>query len=224
MIAYCSRAYGQQRKIEGAVTSAEDGLPLVQLSVQIKGTRTGTVTDTKGHYTLNLSGQDSVLIFSYTGYETQEIRIGTQTTLNVVMTPHQEEIDQVVVVGYGSGRKTSSTVGQFASVAAKDLRERPTSNTLEALAGKVAGLSVLTNGGEPSAVATLKLHGTGSLRGTTMPLYIVYGIPVVSIAGLSPSDFERVDVLTDASATSIYGARAANGVISITTKQGRTAS
>lgn len=224
MIAYCSHAYGQQRKIEGAVTSAEDGLPLVQLSVQIKGTRTGTVTDTKGHYTLNLSGQDSVLIFSYTGYETQEIRIGTQTTLNVVMTPHQEEIDQVVVVGYGSGRKTSSTVGQFASVAAKDLRERPTSNTLEALAGKVAGLSVLTNGGEPSAVATLKLHGTGSLRGSTMPLYIVDGIPVVSIAGLSPSDFERVDVLTDASATSIYGARAANGVISITTKQGRTAS
>ena len=223
MIAYCSHAYGQQRKIEGIVTSAEDGLPLIQLTVQIKGTRTGTVTDGNGRYSLVLTDQDSILIFSYTGYQTQEIRVEGRYSLNVVMETRREEIDQVVVVGYGSGRKTSSTVGQFASIASKDLRERPTANALEALAGKVAGLSVLTNGGEPSAVATLKLHGTGSLRGSTMPLYIVDGIPVVSIAGLSPSDFERVDVLTDAAATSIYGSRAANGVIAITTKQGRSA-
>ncbi len=222
VFSYC-HTYGQQHKIEGIVTAAEDGLPLVQLTVQIKGTRTGTVTDAKGYYTLAVPSPDAVLVFSYTGYETQEVSVGDKQTINVVMETRREEIDQVVVVGYGSGRKTSSSVGQFTSVASKDLRLRPTSNTMEALAGKIPGLSVLTNGGEPSAVATLKLHGSGSLRGSTMPLYIVDGIPVGNISGLNPSDFERVDVLTDASATSIYGARAANGVISITTKQGRSA-
>ena len=102
MIAYCSHAYGQQRKIEGIVTSAEDGLPLIQLTVQIKGTRTGTVTDDNGHYSLVLTDQDSILIFSYTGYQTQEIRVGSLSSLNVAMETRREEIDQVVVVGYGS--------------------------------------------------------------------------------------------------------------------------
>ena len=107
-----------------------------------------------------------------------------------------EEIDQVVVVGYGSGRKASSTVGKLASVDQKDLRERPSANALEALGGKVAGLSVLTANGEPSQQATLTLHGHGSLTGGTSPLFVVDGIPVESIDGLNPADFERVDALT----------------------------
>ena len=223
LLTWIGCALGQQRTVTGVVTSVEDGSPLIQLAVQIKGTQTGVVTDAEGRYTIRVAGPESVLVFTYTGYQTQEITVGEQTTINVVMQLANEEIDQVVVVGYGSGRKASSTVGKLASVDQKDLRERPSANALEALGGKVAGLSVLTNGGEPSATAVLTLHGDGSLTGGTSPLYVVDGIPVNSIQGLNPSDFERVDVLTDAAATSIYGSRAANGVVSITTKKGRVA-
>ncbi len=223
LLTWIGCALGQQRTVTGVVTSVEDGSPLIQLAVQIKGTQTGVVTDAEGRYTIRVAGSESVLVFTYTGYETQEITVGEQTTINVVMQLANEEIDQVVVVGYGSGRKASSTVGKLASVDQKDLRERPSANALEALGGKVAGLSVLTANGEPSQQATLTLHGHGSLTGGTSPLFVVDGIPVESIDGLNPADFERVDALTDAAATSIYGSRAANGVISITTKRGRVA-
>ena len=215
-------AYAQQWSVTGVVTAADDGQPLPQLAIQIKGTQRGVVTDLDGKYSITVPSAETVLVFAYTGYETQEIRVGEQTTINVVMQTANEEIDQVVVVGYGTGRKISSTVGKLASVDQKKLQERPTANALDALAGQVAGLSVLTMGGEPSARASLTLHGAGSLKGNTEPLYVVDGIPVNSIAGLNSNDFERVDVLTDASATSIYGSRAANGVVYITTKQGRS--
>lgn len=223
LLTWIGCALGQQRTVTGVVTSVEDGAPMIQLTVQIKGTQTGVVTDADGRYTIRVAGPETVLVFTYTGYKTQEITVGEQTTINVVMRTADEEIDQVVVVGYGSGRKASSTVGKLASVDQKDLRERPSANALEALGGKVAGLSVLTASGEPSQQASLTLHGQGSLTGGTSPLFVVDGIPVESIDGLNPSDFERVDALTDAAATSIYGSRAANGVIAITTKRGRVA-
>ena len=215
--------FAQSVAVTGVVTAADDGLPLPQLAIQVKGEQRGVVTDAQGRYNITVPSASSVLIFSYTGYETQEIEVREKTILNVVMQPANEEIDQVVVVGYGTGRKVSSTVGKLASVDQKKLQEKPTANAMDALAGQIPGLSVLTNGGEPSARASLTLHGAGSLQGNTDPLFVVDGIPVNSIDGLNQNDFERVDVLTDASATSIYGSRAANGVVYITTKQGRKA-
>lgn len=215
--------YAQSIAVTGVVTASDDGLPLPQLAIQIKGESRGVITDAQGRYNITVPNAATVLIFSYTGYETQEIVVGDKTILNVVMEPANEQIDQVVVVGYGTGRKVSSTVGKLASVDQKKLQEKPTANAMDALAGQIPGLSVLTNGGEPSARASLTLHGAGSLQGNTDPLFVVDGIPVNSIDGLNQNDFERVDVLTDASATSIYGSRAANGVVYITTKQGRKA-
>ena len=216
-------AAAQQATVTGVVTAIDDGQPLPYLSVQLVGTTTGVATDLQGKYSIRVTGADPVLRFSYTGYETQDIKVAGQTTINVVMQPANEEIDQVVVVGYGTGRKVGTTVGKLSTVDQKKLQERPTANALDALAGQVPGLSVLTMGGEPSAKASLTLHGAGSLKGNTDPLFVADGIPVNSIDALNQNDFERVDVLTDASATSIYGSRAANGVIYITTKQGRTA-
>lgn len=149
--------------------------------------------------------------------------MGDQQIINVSLAEANEEIDQVVVVGYGTARKTGSTVGAIATVRGEVLEAKPIGNPLDALAGRVAEVSVLSSSGEPSAQASVKIHGTGSLGASSTPLYILDGLPVPSgvILAMNPNDFAQVDVLKDASATSIYGSRAANGVIYITTKQGK---
>ena len=215
-------AQAQNRTVSGTVTDAETGAPLPLANVQIKGTTSGTVTDNDGRFTLKVPGEETVLVFFYTGYQTQEVLVAGQTTFNVALKSANEEIDQVVVVGYGTARKTGSTVGNVASVGSEVMEAKPVANPLDALGGRVAGMSVLTSSGEPSQTATILIHGTGSLTSGTAPLYILDGTPVgaSTILAMNPNDFKQVDVLKDASATSIYGSRAANGVIFITTKRG----
>lgn len=213
----------QERTVTGVVTDAKDGSPLPLANVQVKGTSNGTVTGSDGRFSLRVPGAESILVFFYTGYRTIEIPVGNQTTFEVSLKESQEEIDQVVVVGYGTARKTGSTVGSIASVGSDVLETRPVSNPLEALGGRVAGMSVLSGSGEPSSTASITIHGNGSLTASSAPLYILDGVPVSSgtILAMNPNDFAQVDVLKDASATSIYGSRAANGVIAITTKRGK---
>lgn len=213
----------QERTVTGVVTDAKDGSPLPLANVQVKGTSNGTVTGNDGKFSLRVPGAESILVFFYTGYRTIEIPVGNQTTFEVSLEESQEEIDQVVVVGYGTARKTGSTVGSIASVGSDVLETRPVSNPLEALGGRVAGMSVLSGSGEPSSTASITIHGNGSLTASSTPLYILDGVPVSSgtILAMNPNDFAQVDVLKDASGTSIYGSRAANGVIAITTKRGK---
>lgn len=213
----------QERTVSGVVSDAASKKPLALANVQIKGTSQGTVTDGEGRFELKVPGSEAVLVFFYTGYQNKEVTVGAQTVINVSLGEANEEIDQVVVVGYGTARKTGSTVGSIASVGGATLEAKPIGNPLDALAGKVAGMSVLTGSGEPSATANIKIHGVGSLGASSAPLYILDGLPVHSgvILAMNPNDFAQVDVLKDASATSIYGSRAANGVIFITTKRGK---
>lgn len=214
--------YAQELVVRGVVTDGATGAPLPLVNVQLKGTTTGTVTDNAGKYTLRVPSGDATLIFFYTGYQTQEIAVSGQQEISVVLKMANEEIDQVVVVGYGSARKISSTVGAVATVGGQKLEARPSANVFDALAGQVAGLSILGTSGEPSAGSQVMLHGMGSLGAGSEPLYVLDGVPVSTgtIQGLNPNDYAQVDVLKDASATSIYGSRAANGVIYITTKKG----
>lgn len=213
----------QERSVSGVVTDAASNHPLPQANVQIKGSTTGTVTDNEGRFTLRVPGSETVLVFFYTGYQSKEVVVGAQSVINVSLGEANEEIDQVVVVGYGTARKTGSTVGNIASVGSEVMEAKPIANPLEALGGKVAGMCVLTGSGEPSATASITIHGNGSLGAGSAPLYILDGLPVHSgvILAMNPNDFAQVDVLKDASATSIYGSRAANGVIFITTKRGK---
>lgn len=206
-------SHAQVRTVTGRVVDAESGQGLPQLSVKVKGQNRDTITDLEGHYSLEVSGPEVVLEFIYVGMATQEEVVGERTVIDVAMRPALEDIDQVVVVGYGSGKKIASTVGRVSSVGAQKLEAKPVANAMEALAGQVPGLSVLTSSGEPSSGAVVQLHGSGSLGAVSEPLYVLDGLPVAAstILAMNPDDFARVDVLSDTSATSIYGSRAANG-------------
>ena len=161
-----------------------------------EGLYAGVVTDLDGHYRITVPGPEAVLQFVYMGMETQEITVGDRTEINVVMQPVDKAIDQVVVVGYGSGKKISSTVGKVSSVGAQKLEAKPAANAMDALAGQVPGLSILSDSGEPSALSSITLHGSGSLGASSDPLYVLDGIPVAqsTILAMNPSDFERIDI------------------------------
>ena len=169
-------ALGQQRTVTGVVTSVEDGAPLIQLAVQVKGTQTGVVTDADGRYTIRVAGPESVLVFTYTGYETQEVTVGEQQTINVVMQLANEEIDEVMVVAFGKAKKSTFT-GSAASVSGKELERKQVSNVLNALSGKVPGVTVSSSNNQPGTSSTVRIRGNGSFsatvclsRGTSLPL------------------------------------------------------
>ena len=210
----------QEKTVSGSVTDSSGLLPGV--SVLVKGTKVGTETNFDGNYTIKVK-QGSILVFSFLGMKTVERRIGVSNVINVLMEEDSNVLDEVVVIGYGSARKISGVVGSIATVSSEQLKEKPSPNVLDGLQGKVAGLQVFTSSGEPSASSSFRLHGVGSLGGSSTPLVVLDGIPVDSgaLVSLNPNDFESVTVLKDASSTSIYGSRAANGVVYITTKKGK---
>ena len=211
-----------QRTITGTVTSAEDreGLPGVQ--VVVRGTTVGTVTDFMGRYSINVPNDATHLVFTFMGMTTQEIAIDGRTAINAAMRSDARLMDEVVIVGYGSARRPGTTIGSFQQVTSENLQARPAANVMDGLQGQVAGLQIFTQGGEPGAAVNMRLHGIGSLGAGSAPLFVVDGIQVSqeAIISMNPNDFESVTVLKDASATSIFGARAANGVVVITTKRG----
>ena len=216
-----SCAFAQKLTVKGTVLD-ETGQSIIGATVREKGVATnGAQTDIDGHFTLTVN-QGATIIVSYVGYKTQEVKAAAQLTIKMV--PDNELLDEVVVIGYGT-RAVANTSASVVKVNSKDLQEKPTANIMDAVQGKVSGVQVLTSSGEPSEQASVKFHGTGSLGAGSAPLYILDGMPVSSgmIQSMNPNDFESMQFLKDAAATSIYGARAANGVIYITSKKGRMA-
>ena len=216
-------AYAQSFSVQGRVTSAEDGEGMVSLTIMQKGTANGVVTDFDGNYDIKISGVDeATLVFTYVGYETQEYVVNASTgELNVSMEPEQVTMDEVVVVAYGV-RKKGTIAGSVSTVKAEKLENIPAGGFDQALQGMTPGMTVISNSGEPSKAATFKIRGTNSINSETSPLFILDGVPITSadFNTISPNDIESINVLKDASSTSIYGARAANGVVVITTKRG----
>ncbi|WP_344785692.1 TonB-dependent receptor [Postechiella marina] len=208
----------QSATISGVVSGGE-GEPLAGASIIVKGTATGAVTDFDGNFLLSAKPQD-VLVFSYLGYVTKEVTVGSQTLINVSLKEDLSTLDEVVVVGYGTQTKKEIT-GAVAQVKAEDIMNTATSDLGSALQGQIAGVSVTSSSGEPGSEANVQIRGLTSVFGANSPLYVVDGIPFESDPKLSISEIETVDVLKDAASTAIYGTRGAAGVILITTKKGK---
>lgn len=221
----------QERVVTGKVTSAEDGSALPGVNVIVKGTGDGTVTDASGAFVLKVPANET-LVFSFIGFETQELEAGDRTQFNVSMRMDATQLNEVVVVAYGEQTKKSFT-GSAATVTAENLQVRPLTSFENALQGLAAGVQVSSSSGQPGGAATIRVRGTGSLNASSEPLYVIDGVPVASgdysnvaatsnvMATINPADIETVTVLKDASAASLYGSRAANGVVLITTKRGK---
>lgn len=193
--------------------------PLPGVSILVKGTGTGTTTDANGAYSIAAPGPEAVLIFTFIGYKTQEVTVGLQTVIDIDMIPDTETLQEVVVVGYGTIDKKDVT-GSVASVDPEELRSLPVTSISEAIQGRAAGVQVLTSG-VPGNDAELIIRGLGSINGTS-PLLVIDNVPVLSgLNTINPNDVESIEVLKDASAAAIYGSRASNGVVIITTKRGK---
>lgn len=210
-------------KVKGHVVSAEDNEPMVGVSILEKGTTNGVITDIDGNYTLEIKGTASAtLLFSYIGMQSQTHEVSAKTgTLNVRLVSDAALIDEVVVVAYGT-RKKGTIAGAVSTVKAEKLENVPAAGFDQSLQGQTPGLSVISNSGEPSKAAVFQIRGTNSINSGTSPLFILDGVPISSadFNTISPGDIESISVLKDASSTSIYGARAANGVVVITSKRG----
>lgn len=210
--------YAQNATLKGVIVD-ETNTPLIGATVQVKGTSTGSITDLDGNYTIK-ANKGAVITFSYIGYKTQEIKFTGQPTVNIKMVPDNQTLDEVVVVGYGT-MKRSDLTGSVASIAAKDVEGFKTSSVAGALGGQIAGVQITSTDGTPGAGFSINIRGVGTLTGDSSPLYIVDGFEVDDIDYLSNSDIESIEILKDASSSAIYGARAANGVVLISTKSGK---
>lgn len=207
-----------QQTVSGSVTD-ESGIPLPGATVIEKGTRNGTASDFDGNYSISV-GANAVLEFSFVGYQTVEITVGNQSNINVSLQP-SNQLDEVVVTGFGEVSK-KSFAGSAKVVEGENISQKSFTNVSQALAGEVAGVSVFNTSGQPGTVSTIRIRGFGSVNGSQAPLYIVDDAPFGgSLNDINPNDIKSVTVLKDASATSLYGARGANGVIVITTKRGK---
>ena len=218
-----SIALAQDKKITGKVTSVDDGLPLPGVSVKVTGSNLGTQTDVNGNYAITVPSTAKSLTFTFIGFKAVVTSIGKTAQINARLESDASALSEVVVVGYGGAKKAENVVGSVVSVSGKVIEDRPVANAFDALQGRVAGLQVFTSSGEPSQSSSVRLQGVGSLGASSTPLYLLDGIQVDggTIVSLNPNDIENISVLKDASATSIYGSRAANGVIAITTKKGQ---
>lgn len=211
-----------QTKVNGTVVSQEDGEPVIGASVLVVGTNVGTVTDANGQFSLTCPAGKNTLRISYVGMEPLEVVAGSKH-LRILLSNDQKAIDEVVVVGYGSAKKLGTIAGSVETVTADKFEHRPIANIGDALQGQVAGLQVFTSSGEPSASVSMRIRGVTSINASTTPLYILDGTEITSstFQTLNPNDIESMTVLKDASSTAIYGSRAANGVIILTSKRGK---
>ncbi len=214
-------SFGQSEgtTVSGIVSGAGDNEPLPGVNVLLKGTTTGTVTDVDGRYTLQ-ADQQATLVFSFVGYMNEEVNVGGRTTINIVLQADVTSLDEVVVIGYGTERKIDLT-GSVATVSSSDFERTPVVNASDALAARAPGLNITAGSGAPGAGPDFLIRGVRSVNGTNAPIFVVDGVITSDIDNLAPQTIESLSVLKDASATSIYGARAANGVIIITTKRGQ---
>ncbi|MBO9637966.1 MAG: TonB-dependent receptor, partial [Siphonobacter aquaeclarae] len=207
-------------RIRGKVTDATNGTPIPGTSIVVKGTNRGTTTDVNGDFQLEVPGAESILIVSSVGYTKQEVAVGSQTTLAIQLRSDIQALDEVVVVGYGTVKKSDLT-GSVVNIKGEQLMDKPVPNVSQALQGKIAGVEVSVNSNAPGAAAKVRVRGLGSINSNIDPLYVVDGVIGVDGNSINPNDIASLEVLKDASSTAIYGARGANGVIMITTKRGR---
>jgi len=209
----------QGREVTGVVTSDFDNEPLPGVSVQVKGTTRGAISDLDGTFRINVQPGDRILVFSFIGFQTREVEIGNQTQFTIALEESIESLQEAVVIGYGTQDKKEIT-SSVASVGAEQFNRGNFTNPTQLLQGKVAGLSVTRPGGNPNAAPTVRLRGISSFGATQSPLIVLDGVIGASIDAVDPNDIESFDVLKDASAAAIYGTRGAAGVILITTKRG----
>lgn len=213
---------GSGKTVKGTLIDATTKEALVGANVLIKGTTKGATADANGQYSINVSDDKAVLVFRFLGYDSQEIAVGSRTTIDVSLQSNASSLEQVVVVGYGTQKKTDVT-GSVKSVSSEAFNKGIINSPEQLLQGKVAGVNVTSATGEPGGSQGITIRGPGSIRVGSGPLYVIDGLPLDGGIGnfLNPSDIEKMDVLKDASATAIYGTRGANGVILITTKKGK---
>ncbi len=224
--------YSQGVQITGTVTDADNGEALPGVSVVVKGTTIGAVTDFEGNYAISVPNTDALLVFSFVGMESRNITVGNQTTIDVQMTVDAIKMDEVVVIGYGTSTREANT-GAVTILDEESLNNVPELSFDKMLAGKAAGVQVTSTSGQPGASSQIRIRGTSSLNAGNEPLYVVDGIPIMqgdqsyftntgnALAMINPNDIESITILKDAAAASVYGSRAANGVILITTKSGK---
>ncbi len=214
----------QNVTVKGTVTDAATGEPMIAVTVSLKGgTNVYALTDDLGNYSISVPG-NGVLVFTSMGYKTLEVPVNNRTTVNAAIDLDAAQLEETIIVGYGTAKKISSVVGSAVTVGTKKLENRPVASVGDALQGQVAGLQVFTSSGEPSATVSMRLRGVNSINASTTPLFILDGTPVSSsiFTTLNSNDISNITVLKDASSTAIYGSRAANGVVYITTKKGVT--
>lgn len=215
------QSFAQSRQVSGRVTSAGDGTPIAGVSVAVVGTSNATQTDGSGNYSIQVSGNDAILAFSYVGYSTQRVDVGSRFIVDVQLIEGETELDEVVIVGYGTTTRESFT-GTAKRVDGENTDRKAASNITQALAGEVAGVNVVNTTGQPGTAATIRIRGFGSVNGNRDPLYVLDGVPFNGdLTSINNADIESTTVLKDAAATAIYGSRGANGVIIINTKKGR---
>lgn len=213
-----SRAITQQEGSVSGVVVDQNGEPVIGANVMVKGTTTGSITGINGDFILNNVPQSATLVISFIGYVTKEVGVGQQKSLRIVLTEDSQTLEEVVVVGYGTMKKSDIT-GAIASVDKDKIARQPVANVSSALQGLATGVSVTSNSGSPGSASTIRIRGVGTVNDAE-PLYVVDGMPVTDINYLSASDIQSMEILKDASASAIYGSRGANGVILITTKKG----
>ena len=208
----------QEMNVKGTVVDSEDGAPLIGVTVLEKGTTKGTVTDLDGKYQITVN-QGATLVFSYVGYETQEI-VADRGTIDVGLSIQSQLLDEVLVIGYGTQKKTDKT-GAVSHVTAEELTGGVVTDPIQAMQGKAAGVLITKKGGDPNAGFSVKIRGASGFDSNTQPLYVVDGVPGVDPTTIAPEDIASYNILKDAASTAIYGSRGSNGVIIITTKSGQ---
>jgi TonB-linked SusC/RagA family outer membrane protein len=228
--------YAQNKKIGGRVTSSEDGLPLPGVSIKVSGSNNGVQTDADGSYTLNGPSGSKSVVFSFIGYLPQTLTIGNASTYNIKLVSDEKTLNDVVVVGYGSESKRTNT-GAISRIKAADIADRPVTGLDQSLQGLVAGVQVTSASGTPGGAVTVRVRGVSTINAGSQPLYVIDGTPIQTgsnsqigfgngqtnaLNDINPNDIESIDVLKDAAAAAIYGSRASNGVVIVTTKRGKT--
>ena len=231
LVLFLNTSFAQNKTVTGKVTASSDGLPLPGVSVSVKGSSIGTQTNAEGVFQLSAPSTASTLVFKYIGFKPLEVSISTGT-MNVAMEEDQKQLSEVVVVGYGTQVRRELT-GSIAKITSKEFEDVPLTSFQSALQGNAAGVFVNSGSGKLGQALQIRVRGVSSVSAGNSPLYVIDGVPVVSkslgsftepddpLAAISPEDIESIEVLKDAAAASIYGSRASNGVVLVTTKKGR---
>jgi TonB-dependent starch-binding outer membrane protein SusC len=230
------KAEAQNKTVTGTITDSESGQAIPGVNVFIKGTSIGTATDSNGNYSIEVSGSDVIIVFSGVGLSTKEIVVGGQSILNVGLVADTKQLEDVVITAYGEQEREKVT-GAISTVDGEQIKNLPILGIEQALQGRASGVQITQNSGTPGGSISVRVRGASSISGSNEPLYVIDGVPILAgslsnidvgnqqpnaLSNINPGDIESIEVLKDAASASLYGSRAANGVVLITTKRGRS--